>query len=85
MEYEKALDFILTELKIAKLKHPEWPEDKIHCAAILGEEAGELLQSSIDYEYAKNYRKKKAAEDNMILEAAQTGAMAIRFLMHMGA
>lgn len=83
MNIETVLDLIDSELKKALKKHPEWPGDMIHQAAILGEEAGELLQASIDYEYAKVFKTKKSqAYENMILEAAQVGAMAIRFLMN---
>jgi len=83
MKFEKAIELITDELLKAQEKHPNWPTDKIHCAAILGEEAGELLQSSIDYEYAGNSFSKRTHHENMIIEAAQTGAMAIRFLMNM--
>jgi hypothetical protein len=74
------LHLVLEELKKAKVKHPIWPDDIIHRAAIVVEEAGELIQAAVDYKQAKNEEEKKKACENMIVEAAQTGAMAFRFL-----
>jgi hypothetical protein len=82
MTSNEALDLIIVELEKALKKHPDWPKDKIHCAAILGEEAGELIQASIDFEYAKSFKSKSNSYKNMKIEAAQVGAMAIRFLVN---
>lgn len=67
---------MLKELEAAKKKHPIWPEDFVYASAILNEEAGELTQATLNYYESKSY------EDfcRMREEAAQTGAMAIRFL-----
>ena len=65
---------ILLELVNAKKKHPGWPEDPVHAVAILNEEAGELTQACLDFTYDD-----KSIEQAMI-EAAQCGAMVIRFL-----
>ncbi|MBF0482244.1 MAG: hypothetical protein HQL37_15315 [Alphaproteobacteria bacterium] len=69
-----AIQAILEELSKAREKHPEWVEDPIHAAAILAEEAGELVKAAIDFSYSG------APIGEMFVEAAQVGAMAIRFL-----
>lgn len=70
---------IFDELKAAKEKHPDWPKDLIHAAAIVGEEAGELLQAAINYEYMDviylDDARKKIKD-----EAIQTAAMCVRLL-----
>ena len=66
------------ELRSAKKKHPNWPKDQIHRAAIVNEEAGELLRASIQHTY------EKAPFYCMHEEAIQTGAMALRFLLETG-
>lgn len=58
-------------------KHPGWPEDVIHQAAILGEEAGEILKAAIDVHY------NNGSIDDLRKEIAQTGAMAIRMLINL--
>jgi hypothetical protein len=81
MRLNAIINSMVQELNRAEKIHPNYPEDKIHGAAILGEEAGELLQAAIDYEYRNinhvDYIKR------MKEEAIQTGAMAIRFLMNL--
>jgi NTP pyrophosphatase (non-canonical NTP hydrolase) len=64
------------ELKHATDKHPDWPADVIHAAAILQEEAGELIQAALDYYYSHG------SKWALIQEAEQCGAMAIRFLLN---
>ena len=63
------------ELHRALMKFPVWPIDHIHQAAIVVEEAGELIQAALQHKF----------EDKpfpaMQREAIQTGAMAIRFLV----
>ena len=72
--HRPALQIILDELKKAKLKWPNWLDDPIHAAAILSEESGELVQAANDFSYSEG------SKEQMILEAAQAGATAIRFL-----
>ena len=75
MRGERAWDLIFAELKKAEDKFPGWPDDPVHGAAILAEEAGELVKASLDFYYGRYDEI-----DLMEKEAAQVGAMAIRFL-----
>ncbi len=77
MKSEQAITLIFEELRKAEAKHPGWPRDKIHAVAILIEEAGEAMQAAIDCHYAG------AAVEHLKIELAQTGAMAIRALIHL--
>ena len=72
---EEAFELILKELGKAEAKFPGWPDDVVHGAAILAEEAGETVQAALDYFYHRCDSKEK-----MIKEAAHTGAMVLRFL-----
>ena len=70
------LECFVTEMKRAEKKHPGWPTDPIHAAAILQEEAGELAQAANQFVYEveeKSFMKE---------EAIQVGAMALRFLLN---
>lgn len=76
MKNDEVINLVFSELEKAEQKHPGWPDDKIHAAAIVAEEAGELVQASIDHVYKENNIEK------MKHEAAQTAAMGIRFLLN---
>jgi len=78
IEISAWIDTILDEYKRAKTLHPVWPTDPIHAAALGGEEAGELVRAANRFYY------EGASEDEMITEAVQMGAMAIRFLIGTG-
>jgi NTP pyrophosphatase (non-canonical NTP hydrolase) len=80
MSPEKAWDLIFAELKRAEAKFPGWPADPVHGAAILAEEAGELVKAALDFYYGRH-----DGVDPMEKEAAQTGAMALRFLIMLSA
>ncbi len=45
---EKAIELVFAELRYAERKFPGWPEDPVHAAAILAEEAGELVKAALD-------------------------------------
>jgi len=77
MREHQAINLIQAELRKAKEKHEGWPGDEIYMAAILGEEAGEVLQAALDYKLFKG------DIEQIAIEAAQTGAMAIRLLMNL--
>jgi hypothetical protein len=69
---------VLQELDRASELHPHWPADAIHAAAIVAEEAGELVQAANDWTYENGLLKSP-----MRIEAIQTGAMALRFLINL--
>ena len=73
----RAIELIFNELRKAEAKHPGWPDDKIHAVGILVEEAGEAMQAAIDCTYSDGDLEK------LRIELAQTGAMAIRALLHL--
>ncbi len=77
MDYETANTLINTELEKAKNKFPLWPTDPIHAMAVLGEEFGELTKDVLQLTYEPG----KTTKENLRIEAIQTAAMAIRFLM----
>lgn len=79
MTPDKALELIIAELRAAEKKHPGWPEDKVHALAILAEEAGEAVKEALDV----HYTGKDTAD--LVKELAQTGAMALRALIHLPA
>jgi NTP pyrophosphatase (non-canonical NTP hydrolase) len=74
---EECLVDILVEYLRARQKHPDWPTDPVHAAAVLGEESGELTQAALQFYYDD------ADKEDMYQEAVQCGAMSLRFLMHM--
>lgn len=73
-KYEKVIAAVFEELKRAEEEYPMWPDDIVHAAAIVGEEAGELIRASIDWYYGRG----NSVECRK--EAIQTAAMALRFL-----
>jgi len=74
---KQALILINTELATAISLYPSWPTDIIHQVAILNEEAGETVKA------ANNFIHHNGEKDEIIKEAVQTGAMAIRLLMNL--
>ena len=74
MKIEIALAQIFSEVERAEKLHPDWPTNPIHQAAIVTEEAGELLQASL------NHNEHKGSKKAMITEAIHTAASVIRFL-----
>ena len=75
MTPDNAISLIFSELRKAESKHPSFPTDPVYAVAIMVEEAGESMKAALDYVYAG----KDIGE--LILELAQTGAMAIRCLL----
>lgn len=76
---QAALSLIMNELRDAETDHPTWPEECIHAASIVVEEAGELLRDCATFEENGDER----LIVNMQLEAVQTGAMAVRFIKNL--
>ncbi|NQU42152.1 hypothetical protein HQ520_02620 [bacterium] len=77
LTHDDVITLIFEELAKAENKHPGFPVDPIHAAAILAEEAGETVQASLDYVYHAG------SLDEMAHEAAQTAAMGLRFLLNL--
>lgn len=68
---------VLLEVERAEGKHPEWPRDAIHAAAIVAEESGELVRASLWFMYeGAEIRPAKT-------EAIQVACTAIRFLKNL--
>ena len=78
-DYENCLQPLLYELRKAEAKHPGWPDDVVHGAAVMVEEAGESMQAALDH----FYRPSLFTLDALRKELAQTGAMCIRMLAHL--
>lgn len=74
MDTNKIIKNILNELDRAEKKHPHWPTDQIHAAAIVAEEAGEFIRAVNQEKWDR--RNPKASN----IEAIQTAAMCVRFL-----
>lgn len=79
LERKQAVTMLLTELDKAERKFPTWPDDLVHRAAIVAEEAGELVRASLQNQYEGDRLQE------LKKEATQTGATCLRFLMKLPA
>ncbi len=70
------------ELRKAKKKHPSWPDHPAAQAGIVVEEAGELMQSCLQWKYERAPEEidQEVQKERMKQEAIQTAVTAIRFL-----
>lgn len=70
---------IVQEMQASESNHPfgreDWPQDHVHAAGIVANEAGQLVRAALQFHYEKGHYY------SMHREACQTGAMALRFLM----
>lgn len=75
-------NLIEKEMARAKKKHPVWPQHIVSRAAIVSEEAGELVREAllIKYETPDSPADQEAQLERLKLEAVQTAVTAIRFL-----
>ena len=73
LEDKRWLILFADEVKCAREKPPTMGKDIVHAAAIVCEEAGELVRAAlqVEYENGRYY--------DMHAEAIQVGAMALRF------
>lgn len=65
------------EVAKAKEKFPTWPTDPLHALAVLGEAYGELTKAVLQNVYEPH----KCTREEVMAEAVQTAAMALRFIM----
>ncbi len=72
----EVLGLIAREYIRAKAKHPQWPSDIIHAAAIVAEESGELIRAALQEQY------EETSSESTYTEAIQTAAMGLRFYLH---
>lgn len=76
LEVKMALVDITTEYKRACLKHPDWSKyDTVHRAAVVAEEAGELVRACLQHQF------EQGEQIEMTVEAIQTASTAMRFLI----
>lgn len=75
------IDRIINEVERATRKFPTWPTDPLHALAVLGEEFGELTKAVLQ----QTYEPHKNLPGEVMKEAIQTAAMALRFAMSLDA
>jgi hypothetical protein len=76
--FDECLFAITSELVRAEEMNPEWPEDIVSAAQIVHQKAEKLLLASKD-----SLNNNADAEKCIVDEAVETGAMALRLLLHM--
>ena len=76
-----ALAAAMAALERASNKHPCWPTDPIHAAAIIAEEVGELQREALQI----TYEPEKSNPDRLREEALDVAAAALRFLISLDA
>lgn len=74
---------VLDELAAAEGAWPGWPQDAIHGAAVLAEEAGEVVQAALQltYRHAMMTEGQRTQREHLREELLQTAAMALRNLV----
>lgn len=73
---DKIYALVIDEYTRACKKHPNWPTDQVHAAAVMIEEAGETMRATLNEHY------EAGTKEDTNKEAIQTAAMCIRFLMN---
>ena len=79
MTLDEAIEAVRAEVAKATAKFPTWPTRVIDAGNVVSEEAGELAKACLQ----ATYEKHKIEDGDLQMEAVQTGAMAVRFLMSM--
>lgn len=74
---DKVIGEVKDELEKAMGKFPTWPTDPLHALAVLSEEKGELDKAVLQMTYEPH----KTNLDEVRMEAIQTAAMSLRFLV----
>lgn len=83
----RAMARIMHELQEAERKHPGWHYDPVRQIAVLMEEAGEALQATLNMVEATErsddgLSTPDVLREKVLIEVAQTGAMALRYLIN---
>lgn len=75
IDTKRYLVLVITELNASRQKHKVMGIDYVHAAAVVSEEAGELVRAAllVTYENGRYYEMHK--------EAVQVSAMGLRFLL----
>jgi len=76
------IEDILSEVRRAARKFPEWPTNPFHANDIIGEEQGELTKALVQW---VGEREKGVTEKDIREEAVQLAAMTIRFIISLDA
>jgi len=74
---KRSLCIILDEYNRACAKHPNWPVDHVHQAAIVSEESGELIRAALQYKYEKGRLQE------LRKESVQTATTALRLFLNL--
>lgn len=74
IDVKRILLAFVTEMSCGEDMHPAWPVDNIYAAAIVAEEAGEVVKAALQATFEGQ------PKNNIRIELVQTGAMALRFL-----
>jgi len=80
MEKQQIWQLFETEMKLAKKKHPNWPDHLPARAGIVTEEAGELMKACLEKKYEPKKHTAAIHDEHIISEAVQTMVTAFRFL-----
>jgi len=75
----QAIEAILREYERATKIHPVWSADPVHAAAVIAEEAGEIVKAVNNIVEGKM----DAKDSDYATEAVQCGAMCLRFLANL--
>ena len=67
----------LAEIGKAEAKHPTWPSDVVHGAAITAEECGSMVKAALDFYYGRGDRAQLKKEMLHMI------AMGFRVLLHL--
>ena len=80
----KVLNDIAVEMQRAKKLHPIWPDDLVHGAAIVAEEAGELLRAANDFnQILRHFPGEYISTSDIYKEAIHTIVTSIRLIEYL--
>lgn len=77
MTRPEVIALVEAEVERAIILHPAWPRDRIHAAAIVQEECGEMVRAAVRNHYERG--RISAIRE----EAIHTAATAVRLLMNL--